>query len=101
MQDKFITAFAEKYGVTTQSAPILVDCLRRATDSLKLKILPELESEDKLALLAQQMNGLKPYEVEHVLYPIWGKVEKLATLARKADGRRKELLLELLQAAGK
>ncbi|MEY8739834.1 DUF6138 family protein [Bacillales bacterium AN1005] len=101
VQDKFITVFAEKYGVTTQSAPILVDCLRRTTDSLKLKILPELESEDKLALLTQQMNGLKPYEVEHVLYPIWGKVEKLATLARKADGRRKELLLELLQAAGK
>lgn len=101
VQDKFITAFAEKYGVTTQSALILVDCLRRATDSLKLKILPELESEDKLALLAQQMDGLKPYEVEHVLYPIWGKVEKLAALARKADGRRKELLLELLQAAGK
>ncbi|WP_353056320.1 DUF6138 family protein [Paenibacillus sp. MER 99-2] len=101
VQDKFITAFAEKYGVTTHSAPILVDCLRRATDSLKLKILPDLESEDKLALLVQQMNGLKPYEVEHVLYPIWGKVEKLATLARKADGRRKELLLELLQAAGK
>ena len=36
-----------------------------------------------------------------MLYPVWGKLEKLATLARKADGRRKELLLALLEAAGK
>ncbi|KAF4325002.1 hypothetical protein G195_001680 [Phytophthora kernoviae 00238/432] len=69
-----------------------VACLRRSTDYLKLKIQPELENEEKLEPLVKQLRKLEPYEVERALYPIWGKVEKLATLARKADGRRKELL---------
>ncbi|WP_405154016.1 DUF6138 family protein [Paenibacillus sp. FSL K6-0108] len=101
VQDKFTAALAEKHGVTSSSIPVLVACLRRSTDNLKLKIQPELEDEAKLELLVQSLQGLKSYEVEHVLYPIWGKVEKLATMARKAEGRRKELLLELLKAAGK
>ncbi|WP_418039362.1 DUF6138 family protein [Paenibacillus xylanilyticus] len=101
VQDKFTAAFAEKHGITASSAPVLVACLRRSTDSLKLKIQPELENEEKLALMVQQISGLETYEVERVIYPIWGKVEKLAGLARKAEGKRKELLLELLQAAGR
>lgn len=101
IQDKFITAFVEKQGVTAQSIPALVASLRRSTDSLKLKIQPELENEEILELLVRQIQELEHYEVERVLYPIFGKVEKLTTLARKAEGRRKELLLELLQAAGK
>ena len=39
---------------------------------------------------------MEGYEVERVLYPIWGKVEKLAALARKAEGKRKALLEGLL-----
>ncbi|MFS0873583.1 DUF6138 family protein [Paenibacillus xylanilyticus] len=101
VQDKFTVAFAEKHGITASSVPALVACLRRSTDYLKLKIQPELENEEKLALYVQQIKGLETYEVERVLYPIWGKVEKLAALARKAEGKRKELLLELLHAAGK
>ncbi|OAX51088.1 DUF6138 family protein [Paenibacillus sp. AD87] len=101
VQDKFTVAFAETHGVTASSIPALVTCLRRSTDSLKLKIQPELEDEEKLELLVQSLQGMETYEVERALYPIWGKVEKLATLARKADGKRKELLLELLKAAGK
>lgn len=101
IQDKFIAAFMEKQGVTAQSIPALVASLRRSTDSLKLKIQSVLENEEILELLVRQIQKLEHYEVERVLYPIFGKVEKLTTLARKAEGRRKELLLELLQAAGK
>ncbi|WP_440112861.1 DUF6138 family protein [Paenibacillus sp. QZ-Y1] len=101
IQDKFTAAFVEKQGVTASAVPALVACLRRSTDGLKLKIQPELESDEKLELLTKQIQGLESYEVERVLYPIFGKVEKLATLARKAEGRRKEWLLTLLQAAGK
>nr|WP_154896667.1 DUF6138 family protein [Paenibacillus xylanexedens] len=101
VQDKFTAAFAEKHGITASSAPALVACLRRSTDGLKLKLQSELESEEKLALMVQQISSLETYEVERVIYPIWGKVEKLAGLARKAEGKRKELLLDLLQAAGK
>lgn len=101
IQDKFIAAFVEQQGVTAQSIPALVASLRRSTDSLKLKIQPELENDEILERLVRQIQGLEHYEVERVLYPIFGKVEKLTTLARKAEGRRKELLLKLLQAAGK
>ncbi|MCK6078889.1 DUF6138 family protein [Paenibacillus silvae] len=101
IQDKFIAAFVEKYGVTAHSMPVLVNSLRRSTDGLKLKVLPEFEHEEKLALLLEQVQKLESFEVQRVLYPIFGKLEKLVTLARKADGRRKELLLALARAGGK
>jgi len=102
VQDKFATAFVEQHGLTDRSIPPLIACLRRSTDHLKLKVLQsELEDEDKLASLVEQVQRLPDYEVQRVLYPIWGKVEKLAGLARKAEGRRKDLLQALLKAAGK
>lgn len=100
VQDKFTAAFADTYGITERSTPVLVACLRRSHDSLKLKIQSELESEDKLSLLVKQVEALPSYEVERVLYPIWGKAEKWVSWARKAQSPRKELLLRLLKAAG-
>lgn len=47
-----------------------------------------------------RIEALSDDEAERVLYPIWGKAEKLATLARKAQQPRKELLLRLLKALG-
>lgn len=100
VHDKFTAVFAETYGITERSIPTLIVCLLRSHDSLNLKIQPELESEDKLLLLMQQIETLSDDEAERVLYPIWGKLEKLAALARKAQEPRKELLLRLLKAAG-
>lgn len=101
VQDQFTAAFAEQHGVTRDSVPVLAACLRACTDSAKVKIQAELDEVEKLELFCQQLQGLEGYLVEHMLYPVWGKLEKLATLARKADGRRKELLLALLEAASK
>ncbi|APA68357.1 DUF6138 family protein [Janthinobacterium sp. 1_2014MBL_MicDiv] len=101
VQDQFTAAFVERYGVTTATIPTLVACLRRCTDNVKLKIQAEFDDVEKLACLHQQLQGLEDYLVEHMLYPIWGKLEKMAALARKADGRRKELLIALLAAASK
>ncbi|MBW3509608.1 DUF6138 family protein [Janthinobacterium sp. NKUCC06_STL] len=101
VQDQFTAAFAEKHGVTPDSVPVLAACLRACTDNAKVKIQAELEDVEKLELFCQQLQGLEDYQVEHMLYPVWGKLEKLATLARKAQGRRKELLLALLEAASK
>lgn len=100
MHDKFTAVFAETYGITERSTPTLIASLLRSHDSLKLKIQPELENEDKLTLFVQQIETLSDDEAERVLYPIWGKPEKLTALARKAQGPRKELLLRLLKAAG-
>lgn len=99
VQDGFTVAFAAQYGLTAASAPVLVACLRRCTDHLKLKLLPELDDDDKLALLCDAMRGLDDHEVERVIYPVWGKLEKLGALARKASGRRKQLLLDILTAS--
>src|SRR5450830_255098 len=96
VQDAMTAAFATQYGLTASSAPTLVTCLRRSTDGLKLKLQAELEDAEKLGLLYQQVQGLESHEVERMLYPIWGKVEKLAALARKAEGKRRELLEALL-----
>lgn len=96
VQDAMAAAFATQYGLTASSAPTLVACLRRSTDGLKLKLQAELDDVEKLGLLYQQVQALESHEVERVLYPIWGKLEKLATLARKAEGKRKELLEALL-----
>ncbi|MEX0139310.1 hypothetical protein MRBLMS1_000063 [Massilia sp. LMS1-1-1.1] len=101
VQDQFTAAFAEQHGVTRDSAPVLAACLRACTDNAKVKIQAELEDVEKLELFCQQLQGLDGYLVEHMLYPVWGKLEKLAALARKAQGRRKELLLALLAAASK
>jgi len=101
VQDQFTAAFAEKHGVTRDSVPVLAACLRACTDNAKVKIQAELEEVEKLELFYQQLQGLEGYLVEHILYPVWGKLEKLAALARKAEGRRKELLLALLAAASK
>ncbi|WP_240037054.1 DUF6138 family protein [Paenibacillus amylolyticus] len=100
IQDKFIVAFADKYGVTADSVSVLVQSLRRSTDGLKLKLLPEFEQDEKLEWLLEQVQELESYDVQRVLYPIFGKVEKLVALARKAEGKRKESLLRLAQAAG-
>ncbi|KAB8066762.1 DUF6138 family protein [Janthinobacterium violaceinigrum] len=101
VQDQFTTAFAATFGVTTATIPVLTACLRACTDNVKLKIQADFEDVEKLDCLYRQLQGLKGYMVEHMLYPIWGKLEKLAALARKVQGPRKELLLALLEAASK
>ncbi|MCX7290215.1 DUF6138 family protein [Janthinobacterium sp.] len=101
VQDQFTTAFVATFGVTTATIPVLTACLRVCTDNVKLKIQADFEDVEKLDCLYRQLQGLEGYMVEHMLYPIWGKLEKLAALARKAQGPRKELLLALLEAASK
>lgn len=100
VQDQFTAAFVARHGVTLESIPVLVACLRVCTDDVKVKVQAAFEDADTLACLCQQLQGLEDYLVQHVLYAIWGKPEKLAALARKAQGRRRELLLALIAAAG-
>ncbi|MGK5026062.1 DUF6138 family protein [Janthinobacterium sp. RB2R34] len=95
VQDSFTAAFAAQHAVTATSIATLVTCLRHCTDDIKLKITPAFDDDGLLELLYQQLQGLESYEVEHVLQAIWGKPEKLAALARKAQGRRQQLLNSL------
>lgn len=95
VQDSFTAAFAAHHGVNQDTIATLVTCLRHCTDNVKLKIAPSFDDDALLELLHRQLQGLEQYQVEHVLQAIWGKPEKLAALARKAQGRRQELLASL------
>lgn len=95
VQDSFTAAFAARYGVSEASIATLVTCLRHCTDEVTLKIAPAFDDDALLELLYRQLQGLAAHEVDHVLQAIWGKPEKLAALARKAQGRRQELLSSL------
>ena len=95
VQDSFTAAFAAHYGINPDTIATLVTCLRHCTDKVKLKIAPSFDDDALLELLHRQLQGLEQYQVDHVLQPIWGKPEKLAALARKAQGRRQELLASL------
>ncbi|PUA39014.1 hypothetical protein C8Z91_11095 [Paenibacillus elgii] len=99
VQNDFTTAFVERYGVNAETIPTLVTCLLHSTDSIKLKIKPAMEEEDHARLLLYAVNGLQSYEVEHIVYAIWGGVEKLKAVAAKAKGEKAALLSELVQAA--
>lgn len=96
VQDSFTAAFVAQHGVTAQSIAALAACLRHCSDNARIKLAPALEDDASLALLCEQMQQWDSHTVEHVEYIIWGKREKLAALARKASGRRKELLDLLL-----
>ncbi|WP_010503675.1 DUF6138 family protein [Paenibacillus elgii] len=99
VQNGFTTAFVEQYGVNAETIPTLVTCLLHSTDSIKLKIKPAMEEEAHARLLLDRVRGLQPYEVEHIVYAIWGGVEKLRAAAAKANGEKAALLTELVQAA--
>ncbi|MCM3273343.1 DUF6138 family protein [Paenibacillus elgii] len=99
VQNDFTTAFIERYGVNAETIPTLVTCLLHSTDSIKLKIKPAMEEEAHARLLLDQVRGLQSYEAEHIVYVIWGGVEKLRTVAAKAKGEKAALLSELVQAA--
>lgn len=99
VQDRITAALVQQYGVTPDMLPTLFDCLLRCTDELKLKAAPAFEDEALLAGLAALCQERPAYEIEKVLYAIWGKPDKLAALARKAQGRRQQLLQTLLAAA--
>ncbi|WP_312689348.1 DUF6138 family protein [Kosakonia sp.] len=100
VQDAFCKVFIERYALNEKTLPVLVACLRCATMSLKLK-LPQLEDEQMLRLLVAQLSPLPGYTVEHILFLLWGKREKLNKLAAKARGEKQQLYRALCAAADK
>lgn len=99
VQDRITAALVQQYSVTLTMLPTLLACLLRCTDELKLKVAPAFEDEALLAGLAALCQERPAYEVEKVLYAIWGAPDRLAALARKTQGRRQQLLQTLLAAA--
>nr|WP_233697405.1 DUF6138 family protein [Paenibacillus profundus] len=99
VQNFFTAAFVEQHGVNAETMSTLVACLLHGTDSMKLKIKAAVEEEDNLRLLLNKISGLQQYEVEHIVYILWGGVDKLRAVAAKAKGEKQQLLSRLLSAA--
>lgn len=99
VQNRFTAEFAARYGVNADSIATLVVCMLHSTEELKLKIKPTFEEEGNLALLLEQVEGRQDYEVEHLIYLIWGGTDKLKAAARKTKAARQPLMEQLLQAA--
>ncbi|ANY68985.1 hypothetical protein BBD42_22720 [Paenibacillus sp. BIHB 4019] len=99
VQNKFAAEFAARYGVNADSIATLVVCMLHSTEELKLKIKPAFEEEANLELLLERVAGLHNYEVEHLIYLIWGGTDKLKAAARKTKDTRQPLMEQLLQAS--
>ncbi|MEI2394173.1 DUF6138 family protein [Paenibacillus phytohabitans] len=101
VQNRFTAALIEQYGINKEMLPVLLTCMLYCTDSLKLKMTRELENVGLLRLLLDQVHGLHYYQVEHLVYLIWGGKNKLQKLADKAEGEQKQYLAGLIQAANR
>ncbi|WP_036672113.1 DUF6138 family protein, partial [Paenibacillus sp. HGF5] len=101
VQNHFTVAFKERHGVRTETIPTLIKCMLHCTDSMKLKIQSDMEHDLNVRLLLDQVRGLPYYQVEHIVYLIWGGTDKLKKIAAKAEGERARWLTELAEAAGR
>ncbi|MBP1994397.1 DUF6138 family protein [Paenibacillus eucommiae] len=99
VQNDFTVALVERHGVNTETIPTLVKCMLHSTDSMKLKIKADMEDEKHLRLLLDQVQGCQDYEIELIVYLIWGGADKLKKIAVKTEGDRGKWLSELAQTA--
>ncbi|MBU5346085.1 DUF6138 family protein [Paenibacillus lautus] len=99
VQNHFTLAFTERHGVSAETIPTLVKCMLHCTDSMKLKIQSDMETDVNVKLLLGQVRGLPYYQVEHIVYLVWGGTDKLKKIANKPEGERAQWLNELAEAA--
>lgn len=99
VQNHFTVAFKERHGVHTETIPTLIKCMLHCTDSMKLKMQSDMEHDRNVRLVLDQVRGLPCYQVEHIVYLIWGGTDKLKKIAAKAEGERAQWLIELAEAA--
>jgi hypothetical protein len=99
VQNHFTIAFTERHGVNTETIPTLVKCILHCNDSMKMKIQSDMEHGLNVRLLLDQVRDLPYYQVERIVYLIWGGTDKLRKIAAKAEGERAQWLSELAEAA--
>lgn len=97
VQNHFTEAFIEKYGVNVATIPVLINCLLSCYDEKPFKKLKDVETSENFKILIEKLEGLEPYEIEHVAYFIWGGIDKLADKLKKKSDVKKyyEKIVEL------
>ncbi|MFJ9499074.1 DUF6138 family protein [Brevibacillus centrosporus] len=99
VQNYFTAAFVDKHGVNAKTIPTLTICLLHGTDSMKPKLKEQVEEEANLAVLLESIRLCESYQVEHLVYIVWGGVAKLKSTAAKAKGEKADMLKHLVEEA--
>lgn len=92
VQNYFTAAFVDKHGVNAKTIPTLTICLLHGTDSMNPKLKEQVEEEANLAVLLESIRLCESYQVEHLVYIVWGGVAKLKSTAAKAKGEKADML---------
>jgi hypothetical protein len=97
VQNHFTEAFIEKYGVNAETIPVLIKCLLACYDEKPFKKLEAIETNENLEVLIKELEVLKSYEIEHVIFFIWGGIDKLSNKLKKKTDIKKyyERIIEL------
>ncbi|AGF57716.1 hypothetical protein B0P06_003979 [Clostridium saccharoperbutylacetonicum] len=97
VQSHFTEAFIEKHGVNAETIPVLIKCLLACYDEKPFKKLETIETCETLEILIEELKVLKPYEIEHVVFFIWGGIDKLSNKLKKKTDINKyyERIIEL------
>lgn len=89
----FINNLIEKYGITKKSIDLICDGIISAQFEMTYKNLAKLMNEKhNLKLLIEKLKKLETYDVEDVIYSIWGRNYKNAM--KKLNPELKEQLLK-------
>ncbi|MEA9414033.1 DUF6138 family protein [Flavobacterium sp. PL02] len=92
----FINNLIDKYEVTKKSIVLICEGILSAQFEMTYKNLATLmNKEPNLELLINELEKLESYEVEEIIYSIWGRDYTKTIL--KLDSQLKELLLEQLK----
>ncbi len=92
----FINDLIDKYGVTKKSIVLICEGILSAQFEMTYKDLAALmNKEQNLELLIDELKKLESYNVEEIIYSIWGR--NYTKAIPKLNSQLKELLLEQLK----
>lgn len=105
VQTAFTLTFVKQYGIDDSTIPTVAACLLKCTEGRFAKQLAKeralFETEAVLQALAAVVQGMEPYEAEHLVDIVWGGADKLQARIRKEKGELAPLLASILSFTDK
>jgi len=95
MQDGYADAFIEAHGLSVETMPVWVSILLGGSESAKPVKSAPIDSPEYVDALLAELETIKGYPREAVLYRIFGSPGKLAQVAKKASPPLKDKLLRI------
>lgn len=98
VQQSFALALIQHYGIDPTTLPTVVACLMRCNEGKFAKERARFENAQNLQALLAIMEPFGSYEVEHLVYMIWGGKNNLESRARKEKGEEERRLFAAILA---